>query len=313
VAAGGPLLLVTTYTLAVYRSARACWTALGIATVGMGVAALAATGVGLVPWDVSVNAIVSELVVGLIGALIGINVGNRKRYLTAVLERSRQLLIERDQQAQLAAAAERARIAREMHDIVSHSLTVVVALSEGALATNDPERARGAMDAAAQTARGALDEMRMMLGVLRADESGDALLTPMEPVEPRDAVLAAQRAGFPVTLSVTGKGEAPTAVRFALGRVVQEGVTNAIRHAPSAREIRVRVDHGVDEVTVEIANDGADFPRNASHPAGFGLRGLAERVAHLGGSVQSGPAGAGRWLLTATLPCQTPPKESQPA
>lgn len=297
VAVGGPLLLVTTYGVAVYRSTRACWTALGIGIGALALIAITLATGGVVPLPVALNAIVGEGVLGLIGALIGINIGNRKRYLAAVIARSRQLLVERDQQGQLAAAAERARIAREMHDIVSHSLTVVVALSEGAVATDDPDRARGAMEAAAHTARDALAEMRTMLGVLRTDEP-DVPLAPLAPVDPRDAVVSAQRAGFPVSLAVAGSADAPVAVRYALGRIVQEGVTNAMRHAPSATEIRVRVEYAADRVAVEVANDGATVARGS----GFGLRGLAERVAHVGGTVRSGPVGRGRWLLAAVLP-----------
>ena len=125
------------------------------------------TVTGVIDLQIALNSVVSALVLGLIGTLIGVNVGGRKRYIAAVIDRSRQLLVERDQQAQLAAAAERARIAREMHDIVSHSLTVIVALSEGAAATADPEQARAASTASATTARAALAEMRSMLGVLR--------------------------------------------------------------------------------------------------------------------------------------------------
>jgi len=176
-AAGSVLFMVALYTLAVYRSSKAAW-------IGYAVGVLIVTGVALVLFATGavalqdvINSFLSQSIPGLIAVLIGINVGNRRRYLEAIIDRSRQLLVERDQQAQLAAAAERERIAREMHDIVSHSLTVVVALSEGAIATDDPERAREASAAAAKTARGALTEMRSMLGVLRnPDESG-----PLEP------------------------------------------------------------------------------------------------------------------------------------
>src|SRR5690606_17803630 len=216
---------------------------------------------------------------------------------------SRQLLVERDQQAQLAAAAERDRIAREMHDIVSHSLTVVVALSEGAAATADRDRARDASMAAATTARDALAEMRSMLGVLR-DGGADAPLAPLDAASPADTVATAQRAGFPVSLATRGEADASPALRFAIGRIVQEGVTNAIRHAPMASAIEVRIDNDADPVVIEIVNDGASGPVS---DAGFGLRGLTERAALLGGVVASAPAGEGRWMLRAELPRPTGP------
>ncbi|MFE6996649.1 sensor histidine kinase [Microbacterium sp. NPDC057659] len=293
---GGPLLLVSTYALAVYRSARACWTALGIGFGILIVLTMPLAITDVVPWSTAINAILSEAVLGLIGALIGVNVGNRKRYIEAVLARSRQLYIERDQHAQLAAAAERERIAREMHDIVSHSLTVVVALSEGAAATGDPDRAREASLAAADTARSALTEMRSMLGVLRA---GDAPLEPAVPIDPAEPVAAARSAGFVVSLVTKGTPEVPPAVAFAVGRIVQEGLTNAMRHAPRATAIDVRLDYTADPVVIEIANDGATTSTDAP---GFGLRGLAERAAHLGGSFHSGAVGGGRWMLRAELP-----------
>jgi signal transduction histidine kinase len=298
---GSPLILVTTYALAVYRSSRAAWTGLAVAVGTLSLLALALLTSGTITFENASNAVIGEVVLGLIGSLIGVNVGNRRRYLEAVIERSRQLLVERDQQSRLAAAAERARIAREMHDIVSHSLTVVVALSEGAAATPDHERARSAMDAAAATARGALTEMRSMLGVLR-DSGPDAPLTPMAPAAPEVTVAAAQRAGFPATLTVTGAPVVSDAVRFAIGRIVQEGVTNAMRHAPGATTVLVRIDYTDAEVHVTIRNDGVSQPVEAG---GFGIRGLMERAAHVGGSVTSEPGRDGLWELRAVLPSGT--------
>lgn len=304
---GGPLVLVTSYTLAVYRSSRACWTGLGI---GLGVLAALAGALassGVTPFSVAINAIVGEGVMGLIGALIGVNVGNRKRYLEAVIDRSRQLLVERDQHAQLAAAAERDRIAREMHDIVSHSLTVVVALSEGAAATGDADRARSASIATAATARTALTEMRAMLGVLR-DGASDAPLAPTKPVSPAETVDAARRAGFAASLATVGDADVPPPLAYAIGRIVQEGVTNAMRHAPHATEVAVRVDYGVDPIVVEVRNDGVGRGAGggAAGGEGFGLRGIAERAALLGGRVHAGLSGDGRWMLRAELPAGGP-------
>ena len=303
---GGPLLFVTSYSLAVYRSSRAVWTGLAIGLGALAALALGLASTGSVPLVVALNAIVGESVMGLIGTLIGVNVGNRKRYVEAIIDRSRQLLIERDQQGELAASAERARIAREMHDIVSHSLTVIVALAEGAAATANRERARGAMDAAADTARGALDEMRAMLGVLR-DGSPDASLAPTTPVAPQDTVAAAQRAGYPVTLSVAGRPAVAPAVDFAIGRIVQEGITNAMRHAPTATAVSVRIDYTAEPVTVDIRNDGVRSA--AAEGGGFGLRGLAERAAHVGGTVRAARE-RDLWMLHAELPSSPRPAQA---
>lgn len=296
--AGGPLLMVTSYTLAVYRSTRAAWIGFGIGMGALTLVSLVLHTTGTISLQTASNAILGQLTLALIGTLIGVNVGGRKRYLEAVIDRSRQLLVERDQQAQLAASAERARIAREMHDIVSHSLTVIVALSEGAAATDDQERARGAATAAAATARGALTEMRSMLGVLR-DGVGDAPLAPLESVEPHATVATAQNAGYPVTLTTIGAPNVPASLDFAIGRIVQEGITNAMRHARGATRIAVNIDYSGDPIVIEIDNDGVSGPVGTS---GFGLRGLTERAAHVNGSLRSGPVGDRRWMLRAELP-----------
>nr|WP_318387229.1 histidine kinase [Microbacterium liquefaciens] len=292
------LLLVACYGVAVYRSARLAWICYGIGAAWfLGLTTiLMLTGTTLL--QVGIDTALGYVALGLIGTLVGVNVGGRKRYLLAIIDRSRQLLIERDQQAQLAAASERARIAREMHDIVSHSLTVIVALSEGAAATPDREQARRAAVSVADTARGALTEMRSMLGVLRDDES-PLPLAPMQPVPARDTVETAQRAGYPATLTVIGQADVSPAVAHAIGRIVQEGVTNAMRHAPTAKSITVRLEYTADTVVIEIVNDGVSGEIGSD---GFGVRGLSERAAHVHGTVRSAPADGGRWILRAVLP-----------
>ncbi len=303
------LLLVACYGLAVYRSSRLAWICYGIGAAWF----MALGGLSMLTGAISLQGgldiALGYILLGMIGTLVGVNVGGRKRYLSALIDRSRQLLIERDQQAQLAAAAERARIAREMHDIVSHSLTVIVALSEGAAATPDREQARKAAASAADTARTALTEMRSMLGVLR-DDSSPAPLTPMPPAPPRDTVEAAQRAGYPATLTVVGQAEVSPGVAHAIGRIVQEGLTNAMRHAPTASTIAVRVEYTSDTVTIDIVNDGVTARMGTD---GFGLRGLAERAAHVHGTVRSAPGEPGRWVLRAVLPTAGNPRPAAPA
>jgi len=296
--AGGPLLLVTSYSLAVYRSSRAAWNGLAIGMGSLSLISIALQLTGVISLQTALNAIFGQLTLALIGTLIGVNVGGRKRYLEAVIDRSRQLLVERDQQAQLAASAERARIAREMHDIVSHSLTVIVALSEGAAATEDQARARDAATAAAATARGALTEMRSMLGVLR-DGAGDIPLAPMESAAPHATVATAQNAGYPVTLTTVGEANVSATVDFAIGRIVQEGITNAMRHARGATRIAVLIDYSRDPVLIEIENDGVTGPVGTT---GFGLRGLSERATHVNGTIHSGPVDDRHWMLRAELP-----------
>jgi signal transduction histidine kinase len=297
----GPATVVAIYSVAVYRSSRAAWIALGSAVVALGLNMLVRTLTGYTDGILLLNIAISFGVSLLLGTLVGVNVGNRKRYLEALIDRSRQLLVERDQQAQLAAAAERTRIAREMHDVVSHSLTVIVALSEGASVTADPERSREASRAAAATARDALSEMRMMLGVLRDERPNAAPLAPSEDGSLDDLVEAARRAGFPVSLSVTGIPDSPPVVRQATRRIVQEGLTNAMRYAHDPRFIRVEVVHAANELTLTVDNDGS----RANEPSGgggLGLLGLRERLAHLGGHLDAGMISPDHWRLRARIP-----------
>jgi signal transduction histidine kinase len=128
-------------------------------------------------------------------------------------------------------------------------------------------------------------------------------------VSPYDVVASAQRAGYPATLVVTGAAELSDAAQYAVGRIVQEGVTNAMRHAPSATAIRVSVEHGAGASIITVHNDRAEPSRG---PGGFGLRGIAERTAHIGGTLSAGPDGAGGWDLTASIPATAPDADPTP-
>jgi len=300
---GLPAAVVALYSIAVYRSARACWIALGASWLVLAATCLARIGADGNSLAAFVNATLGTAVAMLIAALIGVNVGNRKRYLAALIDRSRQLLIERDQRGRLAASAERTRIAREMHDIVSHSLAVIIALADGASATDDPARSREAARAAAQTAREALGEMREMLGVLRDDDA--VAETPLAPPLDQRAldglIESARSAGLPATLVRTGGHVTDPHAQLAVHRIVQEGLTNALRYARQPTFVRVTVTHDEKAVTVTIDNDGS-LPDTPSSGSVLGLRGLQERVAYLGGDLTYGIADDSRWRLRARLP-----------
>ncbi|WP_344414851.1 sensor histidine kinase [Pseudonocardia ailaonensis] len=238
----------------------------------------------------------------LVATLVGTNVGNRRRYLSALVDRAHQLARERDQQALLAAAGERARIAREMHDVVSHSLTVMVALAEGAAvaAATSPERATMAMGQVADTGRTALTDMRRMLGVLGGDER--ASLAPQPSLAELPA-LVRQFAdlGLPVTAQVRGTAPGDPALQLTIYRVVQEALTNSMRYARTPTAVTVTVDAEADPIVVTVEDDGRGPADAPSVGAGRGLLGLTERVAALGGEFRSGPRARG-WRVSASLP-----------
>ncbi|WP_173924222.1 sensor histidine kinase [Agromyces sp. Marseille-P2726] len=301
-------ILFSLYALAVYSSSRAAWIGYGV-SVAVGAAASflsvrLRSAVVVEPFDFdATGSSVTFAVFMLIATLIGVTVGNRRRYLDALIARAHDLARERDQQAELAAAMERARIAREMHDIVSHGLTVMITLAEGsaATATSDPERAADAMRNVADAGRDALGEMRRMLGVLTAPGDAAAERSPQPDVAAIPALVDGFRdAGLPVRLSTTGPPITEPTLQLAVYRVVQEGLTNALRHAAGAQHVDVRIEH-VDEVVTIVIEDDAVHPATRMTGAGRGLAGLRERVALYGGTLEAGPRPAGGWRLAAAL------------
>lgn len=290
---------IALYSVAVHRNTRAAAWLLGTAVAAIGLAVLAWSLAGALVDPAPVAVVTSMPLV--LGALVGINIGGRQRYEAALIDRSRQLAIERDQQAQLAAAAERTRLARELHDIVSHSLAVVVTLAEGAAATGDADRARKANRAIADTARDSLEQMRTMLGVLRTGAEEDTPLEPLLSLSPADVVARAREAGYPVTLSISGEPGGSAAQRLAVLRIVQEGLTNAMRYAHEPSRIAVACEYRPELIRVAVDNDGVR-EGEPSRGAGLGLIGLTERVTALGGSLQAGPGASGTWSLIAELP-----------
>jgi signal transduction histidine kinase len=198
---------------------------------------------------------------------------------------------------------ERARIAREMHDSVAHHLTVIVALSDGALAavTRSPAQASEALRGVSGTARQALAETRRLLGILRA-EDGLELRQPLPGLSDLDGLFTRVRAaGLPVRYERTGPpGDTPPGVQLVIFRLVQEALTNTMKHAgPGATAaVRLRLEPG--EVRVEVEDDGAGSARVARAPGG-GLTGMAERVGAYGGELSCGPRQPRGWRVTARL------------
>jgi signal transduction histidine kinase len=226
-------------------------------------------------------------------------------------ERARRLETERDQQATIAAAAERTRIARELHDIVSHSLSVVITLADAAALVSraDPGQGADAMAEVSEVGRHALSDMRAMLGVLRTDEppASQAPLPPQPGVGQLSALVErVQATGLPVTLSVDGTPfPLGAAAELTAYRIVQEALTNTLRHA-AARHARVTISYDEPEVRIRVVDDGTTGPSavRPDPPAnrhGHGIEGMRERVALHHGALHAGPADDGGWLVEATL------------
>lgn len=229
----------------------------------------------------------------------------RRAYFAGLEERAERLERERDALAAVAASTERARIARELHDVVAHSLSVMVAQADGASYTvgTDPARAGRAMATVADTGRSAMTEMRRLLGVLRPTETGTDL-TPQPGVHEIPALVAKVRgAGLPVDLVVDGPArELPAGMELAAFRVVQEALTNTLKHSGPGATANVALHYDRTGLTVHVADDGAGIRRPGNDAAGQGLAGMRERVGMYSGTLRTGPCETGGFTVTAQFP-----------
>lgn len=279
----------------------------GPTAAGLGGAALVLAAIAVVvtrdpegdPADiVFVSAIAS------IAWLIGFAFYERNRRTVELTERAERAERTRESEARAAVAEERARIAREMHDVVAHSISVMVVQAEAAEAMidSDPARARRPLAAVQQTGRDALTELRRMLGVLRERAEEGAALAPQPGLAGLDDLARQVRdAGLPVTVRVEGAPRPlPPGIDLSAYRIVQEGLTNALKHAgPATAEVLVR--YGERELELSVSDDGRGHDP-AANGGGHGLLGMRERVALYGGELAAGPRPQGGFALTARLP-----------
>ena len=301
---------IALYAVAAFRSPTIGWIA--------GAGAYLVTVVSLFAWLPALSAQLGApsafdipvvlLTIGMadaVGVLLGANAWQRAERVKVLTERAEQLARERDAQARIATLAERSRIAGEMHDIVAHSLSVMITLADGADAAleRDPASARRALAQLAETGRSALQDMRRTLSVL--GESTDAAAA-REPApghaDLADLVERFRTAGLPVRFSVRGAPIANAGFELAVYRVVQEALTNALRYAPDAEHVTVAVEYGPPTTTVIVTDDGRGARAGESAGSGRGLIGMAERAAVFGGTVDAGALPSGGWQVRAELP-----------
>jgi signal transduction histidine kinase len=207
----------------------------------------------------------------------------------------------RERAAQEAVAEERARLARELHDIVSHNLSVVVLQAGGARAKGE-NAPQGTLEKIERSSREALVEMRRLLGVLRENDE-EAALAPQPGMGQLEALARTmEAAGLPVELTIEGaKDELPPALDLSVYRIVQEALTNALNHAGPA-QARVEIRRRADELTIDVVDDGAGRGSAGSPGTGHGLLGMRERVAMFGGELRAAPRPGGGFAVHARLP-----------
>ncbi|WP_455713701.1 sensor histidine kinase [Streptomyces uncialis] len=319
------LQLIVVYNIAYRLPFRSFW------WVGALIAAPQTAGAMRFPdsawWDRGAQFLWATLFV----ALMGVVVRSRRDYTRALVERARQLETERDQQTRLAAAAERARIAREMHDIIGHNLSVITGLADGGAyaSRKSPERAGQALEGIATTSRQALGELRRLLDVLREEAPGgrEPDLSPQPALVDLDGLVERVRAaGLPVHTTVHGTPDAvPPGLQLTVYRLLQEALTNTMKHAGPGATAEIQVRYEPDEVRLAVTDRGGrpDSSAEPPHPlpvdgdepradAGRGLTGMRERTALYSGTLDAGPLTDGRgrpvgWRVHALLPL---PEES---
>ncbi|MEU7718021.1 sensor histidine kinase [Streptomyces tibetensis] len=301
------LQLVLVYHLALRRPLRDLWWATALVLTPVLVSAVR-HGEGT--WDQQIG---SHLMSVTVAVLIGVTVRTRRNYTEALEDRARRLETERDQQAQLATAAERARIAREMHDIIGHNLSVITGLADGGryAAAKSPERAAQALDAIAGTSRQALTELRRLLDVLREQETNQPDLSPQPGLTDLDRLIDGVRsAGLPVSITTLGVPDLPAGRQLTVYRVIQEALTNTLKHGGPDATATIELSYEEKaSVTVTITDTGHG-PATGPGPdrGGRGLPGMRERTALYGGTLEAGPRPRPEqgWRVRLHLPEESP-------
>ena len=263
----------------------------------------------LIPWCLwlaagipNLNGPVGSVILFTVGVIAVDSIGSRLRAQHFLASQTERADAERARRAVL---EERTRIARELHDVVAHHMSLIAVQAETApyRLTGLPESARAEFSSLSEVAREALTEMRRLLGVLRHDQP--AALAPQPQLADLPALIdAARRAGVSVELSLPpAPGRVPAGVGLCAYRVVQESLSNASQHAPGAA-VSVSVAHDSGVILLRVANGpgGHPAPFGNEHRPGHGLAGMHERVALLGGSLSAGPAPEGGFLVSAVLP-----------
>ncbi len=298
-------VLVLIYTIAAYRPRRYSVIAL--------ITCLLAAVVAVVVWTpLQRVGVLDGLYFGAVlfggSALIAWTIGDsmrfRRGYYAALEERAARLEADRHVQAKMAAAAERARIARELHDVIAHHVSVMVVQADGASYAlhADPAKAEAALKAISSTGRQALGEMRALLGVLRSADDRAALAPLPGLGELRELLDQARAAGLGVTYTLSGvPRDLPEGAELAAYRVVQESLTNTRKHAGPDASASVTLRYEPDWLIVEVTDNGIAGPTADS--AGNGLAGMRERIQMYGGTVEAGPLPGGGFGVLARLPC----------
>ncbi|WP_406492202.1 sensor histidine kinase [Streptomyces sp. NBC_00846] len=293
-------VLVSVYNVAVRTDRRTAWTAACVSAATLISAATVFTGKSWLEPDT-----VAMLAWTALPAAVGDGVRSRRAYVAAVEERAEHAERTREQEARQRVAAERVRIARELHDIVAHHIALINAQAGVAVHLVDqrPEQILKALEDIRDTSRSALDELRVTVGLLRQSDDPVALRDPMPGLAQIPALLASfERAGLAVSHTRCGDTEPlEPAVDLAAYRIVQESLTNVRKHA-GADHARLFLHYHRERLTITVEDDGSAGAHPPQPGVGHGLIGMRERAATIGGRLHAGPRPEGGFTVTAELP-----------
>jgi signal transduction histidine kinase len=291
-------LVVALYTVAAMQSRRRALTAAALLECGVIIAVIRLDSAGW--WHAAI------LGSGMVAAALGLGLysATRRAYLQELHDRADRLERERDQQKELSAAAERARITGEMHDIVAHHLAVIIALSDGAAAASasSPQAAQ-VMRTVSATGRQALADTRRLLSEPGETAADDAERQPLPDLSGLDALIAGVRAaGLPVSYELRGTpADLASGVQLTVYRLVQEALTNTLKHGGTGARAVVRLLYLPGELRLDIEDNGAGAAAPQPETTGRGLAGMRQRVQTFGGDLQSGPRSPTGWRVSARL------------
>ncbi|WP_406446013.1 sensor histidine kinase [Streptomyces sp. NBC_00631] len=296
-------LFVALYSLALHGRLRRLPWAAAVMAAGMVLVAVRVSP-AISVWD----ALFFLLSTATAALAVGLMVRTRRAQLAGLRERAARLETERDQRIRLATATERARVAREMHDIVGHNLSVIITLADaGAYATDTaPERGKEALQLIGDTGRTALGELRRVLGVLREASDGTRRTPELSP-QPGLADIetlcdGVRTAGLEIVYRTVGEVDAlDRGVQLTVYRIVQEALTNTLKHAGAGTRVNLSVVVGDERLVLRIRDNGPAKDPGPWNEEGHGLVGMRERAALYGGTVSAGPAAGGGWAVEAAL------------
>lgn len=301
-------VIIAVYSLGAYAPRRQR----SLVVAGLGTVIVALLVSGVIAEEIGAASLIGSIAIVVAAYVFGDTVHQRRENLQILGERAERLERERELLARERVLDERQRIARELHDVVAHSVSVMIIQAAAARRSlpDRPDDAQEMLLGVEDTGRRAMDELRRVLSVLRTvDPDSDDSRDPEHPIgDPQpgiDAIadLVIADDDLPVRLSVDpGVSELPDGVAVSVYRLVQEALTNVRRHAGPVSQVDVELTIDDGELTVSVADDGRGAARDIGGDAGFGIIGMQERVQALGGAVAAGPRRGGGWKVHAQIP-----------